>query len=157
MALTLIEQLKLEVGLNNIEDTILTEAELEYFLEKNNLSVRKAAIDVAKTVLFILSSHVHERSGTELEIWGHTWFENYMQTLKLYLKDPNYNIAMSQAKAYSGGISISDIRSNVENSDNLVVNVDNGIPKDAEAACSTNTQQDVFNRNSYSRLTPFSF
>lgn len=148
MALTLIEQLKLEVGLNNIEDTILTEAELEYFLEKNNLSVRKAAIDVAKTVLFILSSRVHERSGTELEIWGNTWFENYMKVLQLYITNPNFSIALEQAKVYAGGISVTDIRNNAENSDNFTVQVDVGIPKDYDAINSTNTKQDIFNPDS---------
>ena len=156
MALTLIEQLKLEVGLNNIEDTILTEAELEYFLDKNNLSVRKAAIDVAKTVLFILSSRVHERSGTELEIWGHTWFENYMKVLQLYITNPNFSIALEQAKVYAGGISVTDIRNNVENSDNFTVQVDVGIPKDYDAINSTNTKQDIFNPNSMGYSTsPF--
>lgn len=147
MALTLIEQLRLELGLNAIDDELLTEAELEHFLEKNKMNLRKSAVDAAKTLLFILSSRVHERSGTELEIWGHTWFENYMKALKLYLNDPNYSIGIEQAKAYAGGISISDIRANVENSDNLTVQVDIGIPKDGDAIDSPNTRQDVFNAN----------
>lgn len=145
MALTVVEQLRLELGLNAIEDELLTEAELEYFLEKHKLNIRKAAVDAAKTILFILSKQVHERSGTELEIWGHTWFENYMQTLKMYLNDPNYSIALEQAKAYAGGISVSDIRNNVTNADNNIVEVDNGIPKDGAAVNSSNTTHNIFN------------
>ena len=69
--------------------------------------------------MFVLSQLVHERSGVELEIWGHTWFENYMKTLQMYINDPNYSIALESAKAYAGGISVSDIRSNINNPDNL--------------------------------------
>lgn len=155
MALTLVEQLRLEIGLNSIEDVILTEAELEYFLEKHNLNVRKAALDAAKTVLFILSSRLHERSGTELEIWGHTWFENYMQTLKLYINNPNFSIALEQAKAYAGGISVSDIQANLANPDVQAVNVDKGIPTETD---NLNNQHSVFNReNAMSPTTIFNW
>ena len=124
MALTNISALKLEIGLVNEASNILSDEEITYFLEKNNNSIRKASLDAAKTVLFVLSQLVHERSGAELEIWGHTWFENYMKTLQMYINDPNYSIALESAKAYAGGISVSDIRNNINNPDNLVVDVD---------------------------------
>ena len=156
MALTDIEKLKLEIGLVNEASNILSDEEITYFLEKNNNSVRKAALDAAKTVLFVLSQLVHERSGSELEIWGHTWFENYMKTLQMYLNDPNYSIALENAKAYAGGISVSDIRNNINNTDNLVVDVDISIPKDGIAVNSTNTFKDVFDvDSSYYNTNPF--
>ena len=156
MALTDIEKLKLEIGLVNEASNILSDEEITYFLEKNTNSVRKAALDAAKTVLFVLSQLVHERSGSELEIWGHTWFENYMKTLQMYLNDPNYSIALENAKAYAGGISVSDIRNNINNTDNLVVDVDISIPKDGIAVNSTNTFKDVFDvDSSYYNTNPF--
>lgn len=156
MALTDISALKLEIGLVGEACNILSDEELTYFLEKNNNSVRKAALDAAKTVLFILSQYLHERSGSELEIWGHTWFENYMKTLQMYLSDPNYSIALENAKAYAGGISIADIRKNIDTPDNLVVDVDIAIPKDGIAITSTNTFKDVFDVDSpYYNTDPF--
>lgn len=156
MALTDIEKLKLEIGLIGEASDILSDEELTYFLEKNNNSIRKAGLDAAKTVLFVLSQLIHERSGSELEIWGHTWFENYMKTLKLYLSDPNYSIALNNAKAYAGGISIEDIRKNIDTPDNLVVNVDISIPKDGVAVTSTNTFKDIFAVDSaYYNTNPF--
>ena len=156
MALTNIEKLKLEIGLVNEASNILSDEEIAYFLEKNNNSIRKAALDAAKTVLFVLSQLVHERSGAELEIWGHTWFENYMKTLQMYINDPNYSIALENAKAYAGGISVSDIRSNINNPDNLVVDVDISIPKDGVAITSTNTVKDIFDVDSpYYNTNPF--
>lgn len=156
MSLTDIQKLKLEVGLLAEASDLLSDEELTYFLHKNNNSIRKAGLDAAKTVLFILSQLIHERSGSELEVWGHTWFENYMKTLQMYLNDPNYSIALESAKAYAGGISIADIRKNIDTPDNLVVNVDIAIPKEGIASTSTNTFKDIFDvdNNCYSTL-PF--
>lgn len=148
MALTEIQKLKLEIGLTGDAADLLTDDEITYFIEKNSNSIKRASLDAAKTVLFMLSQQLHERSGTELEIWGHTWFENYLQTLKLYINNPNYNIGVEQAKAYAGGVSIADIQSNVSNTDNLTVNVDIGIPNEGEAVNSPNTKQAVFNPES---------
>ena len=156
MSLTDIQKLKLEVGLIAEASDILSDEELTYFLEKNNNSIRKAGLDAAKTVLFVLSQLIHERSGNELEVWGHTWFENYMQTLKLYLNDPNYSIALNGAKAYAGGISKTDIRNNIDNPDNLALDVDISIPKDGVAITSTNTFKDIFDVDSpYYNTDPF--
>ena len=155
MALTGIQKIKLELGLVDGASDILSDEEIAYFLEKNNNSIRKAALDAAKTVLFILSTRVHEKIEM-LEIWGHTWFENYMKTLQMYINDPNYSIALESAKAYAGGISVSDIRSNINNPDNLVVDVDVSIPKDGVAITSTNTFKDVFDVDSpYYNTNPF--
>ena len=156
MALTDVEKLKLEIGLSSQAADILSDAEIQYFLDKNNNSVKRASLDAAKTVLFILAQLVHERSGSELEIWNHTWFENYMKVLQLYITNPNFSIALEQAKVYAGGISVTDIRNNVENSDNFTVQVDVGIPKDYDALNSTNTKQDIFNPDSMGYSTsPF--
>ena len=155
MALTNISAIRLELGLVNEASNILSDEEIAYFLEKNNNSIRKAALDAAKTVLFILSTRVHEKIEM-LEIWGHTWFENYMKTLQMYINDPNYSIALESAKAYAGGISVSDIRNNINNPDNLAVDVDISIPKDGVAITSTNTFKDIFDVDSpYYNTSPF--
>ena len=155
MSLTDIQKLKLDVGLIGEASDILSDEELTYFLDKNNNSIRKAGLDVAKTVLFILSTRVHEKIEM-LEIWGHTWFENYMKTLQMYINDPNYSIALESAKAYAGGISVSDIRNNINNPDNLALDVDISIPKDGVAITSTNTFKDVFDVDSpYYSTDPF--
>ena len=144
MALTPVQEIKLNLGLVGNAADILTDDELQYFLDKNNGSVKKASLDVAKTVLFILAQFTHEKNDV-LEVWNHTWFENYMKSLQLYLSNPAYSLAIDSAKAYAGGISVTDIRNNIDNSDNYVLDVDVGIPKDGEAINSTNTNKDVFN------------
>ena len=147
MTLNPIQQIRLEIALIGDAENLLSEEELQYFLDKHNGSVRRASLDAAKTVLFILSTRVHEKIEM-LEIWGHTWFENYMKTLQMYINDPNYSIALESAKAYAGGISVSDIRNNINNPDNFVVDVDISIPKDGVAITSTNTFKDIFDVDS---------
>ena len=155
MTLNPIQQIRLEIALIGDAENLLSEEELQYFLDKHNGSVRRASLDAAKTVLFILSTRVHEKIEM-LEIWGHTWFENYMKTLQMYINDPNYSIALENAKAYAGGISVSDIRSNINNPDNLALDVDISIPKDGVAITSTNTFKDVFDVDSpYYSTDPF--
>ena len=146
MALTDVQKIRLECGLVNEAESLLSDDEIQYFLTKNNNSIKKAALDAAKTVLFILSQQVHERSDY-LEIWGHTWFENYMKALKLYITNPNYSITVESAQFYAGGISKSDIRDNINNSDNFTVISDIGVPKDYAAVNSTNTQQNIFDHD----------
>ena len=146
MALTPVQEIKLNLGLVGNAADILTDDELQYFLDKNNGSVKKASLDVAKTVLFILAQFTHEKNDA-LEVWNHTWFENYMKSLQLYLNNPAYSLAIDSAKAYAGGISIADIRDNINNADNYVLDVDVVIPKDGAAINSTNTNKNVFNPN----------
>ena len=146
MALTPVSEIKLNLGLVGNAADILTDDELQYFLDKYNGSVKKASLDVAKTVLFILAQFTHEKNDV-LEVWNHTWFENYMKSLQLYLSNPAYSLAIDSAKAYAGGISITDIRDNINNADNYVLDVDVGIPKDGAAINSTNTNKNVFNPN----------
>ena len=145
MALDAVSAIKLEIGLVGSAEGILSDAELQYFLDKNNQSVKKAALDAAKTVLFILSQLTHTKAS-ELESWDHDWFNNYYKTLQMYLNDPNFSFAINSAMPYAGGISVADIRANVENYDNLVVDVDAGIPTDGDASCTNNTNQQVFKR-----------
>ena len=68
----------------------------------------------------------------------------------MYLNDPNFSFAINGAMPYAGGISVADIRANVENYDNLVVDVDAGIPTDGVVPCSWNTTQDIFKKDPFS-------
>ena len=69
-------------------------------------------------------------------------FHNYLTE---FGNNPNFSITIDSAKAYAGGISVSDIRANIDNCDNFTVDSDVGIPKDYEAIISTNTKQNIFN------------
>ena len=143
--MTPIEEVRLEIGLLGQAYQLLSDEEVQYFLNKNNGNIRRASSSAGKTVLFILSQLVHTKAS-ELESWDNDWFNNYYKTLQMYLNDPNFSFAINGAMPYAGGISVEDIRANVENYDNLVVDVDAGIPTDGDASCTNNTNQQVFKR-----------
>lgn len=155
MALTDVQKVELEIGLSSFEPPVLTTEEIEYFLEKNNGSIRRASVDAAKTVLFIISQYVKEKTAIELEISGNQWFTQYMQVLKMYISDPNYSIAIQGANPYAGGISKQDAYDNITNIDNITVNVEKGVPQDYDAAGYYGGEPNPFSRSSY-RTDPFS-
>lgn len=145
MALTLVQQVRLEIGLIGNAYDLLSDDEITHYLTKNNNNIRRTSLDCGKIVCFILSQLTHTKADV-LEEWTGDWFNNYYKTLQMYMNDPNFSFAINGAMPYAGGISVSDIRANVENYDNLVVDVDAGIPTDGDAICTNNTNQQVFKR-----------
>lgn len=120
MALTKIQQVRLEVGDIDVSLPILSDVEYAYFLTKHGDSVSRAAIDSAKTILFKLSTRVRER--VELfEIHGQQAAVNYVQALKMYLNNPQLNPVLQNTSLYAGGVSLSDMSSNDSNPDNNIV------------------------------------
>lgn len=125
MSLTDIQKVRLEIGDTDVSLPILSDAEYTYFLEKNNSSIRRAALDAAKTILFKLSMRVHERVDI-FEIRGHQAAQNYIEALKMYIKSPDLNTVLQNAQGYVGGISLQDMQDNDGNSDNNIVKQPSG-------------------------------
>lgn len=141
MALTLIQQCRLELAdTQPVPFQYLDDQSYQYFLQKNSNSVRKACLDAAKTILFLLSRSTRETLEA-MEVYGNQHFEQYKQALLLFIKDPNYSLA-SFAQPYASGISNTDIINNIQTLDNNIVDVQKAIPQDGEGA-TVNT--DVFN------------
>lgn len=120
MALTIIEQVRLEVGDNSVELPILSNEEYEYFLTKNNNSVRRAALDAAKTILFLLSQKTNSRVDL-IEISGSQAARAYMDALKMYIRNPDLNTILQNAGGYVGGVSLEDMQANDSNADNNII------------------------------------
>ena len=147
MALTLAEQVRLKIGLVGRAYDVLSDDEINHYLTENNNNVNRTARACAVTACFIISQTTHTKAS-DLEDWGTDWFSNYYKTLQMFLKDPNFNSDILSAMPYAGGISKSDIRENINNPDNHIVNVDIGIPTD-NIGCANNTDQTVFKKHKY--------
>lgn len=117
MPTTLVQQVRIEVGDLDPALPILSDDEYEYFLTKNNSSVRRASLDAAKTILFKLSMRTRERVDI-FDIYGHQAAQNYIEALKLFLRNPDLNAVLQNVSLYAGGISKSDMIANNENPDN---------------------------------------
>lgn len=136
--MTDIEKIKLELGLLDPMFQPLADTDYEYFLEKNNNNIILAAQDAAKTIVFYLAQSIRERSDV-LEIYGDQLFRQYMEALKLFISNANYSQAVRSASPFAGGISRSDIQTNLDNPDNNVVAVERGIPTDMRATYVNNS------------------
>lgn len=137
MAFTDIEICRLEIGDNDVVFPILSDEEYEYFIEKNEGSLRRAQLDAAKTILFKLASYTYERVDI-LEHKGSDYFVQYKQALQMFIKNPEYGSA-SFAGLYAGGISLQDIQDNMSNIDNNYVKVEKSIPVDGQGYSINNT------------------
>lgn len=132
MAYTDIEKVKIEVGIDLTDPLpLMTDDEIQYFLDKNGQSIRKTSLDVAKSLLFRLASLVSERADI-LEYKGSDYFRQYKEALMMYIKNPEF-ASLATAMGYIGGVSIQDIESNIDNVDNNYVNVKRAVPVDYTA------------------------
>jgi len=120
MALTATQQVRLL-----IQDTvpglyILSDEEIEYFLESNNQSANRAAIAAAKVVLLNLSM----RGDSTVDIFSiksSKAAENYRLALQMFLKSPDLNPVLQNCQGYVAGVSLSDMQANDANPDNNIV------------------------------------
>lgn len=136
MALTLLQQIRLEVGDTDPSLPILTDTEYEYFLDKNNNSVSRSALDSAKTILFKMA----QRTDSTVDIFSikpSSAARAYMDALKLYIRNPDLNSIYKTVGCYSGGISIADMQANDANLDNNIPIVPSKSPEDRSSPSST--------------------
>lgn len=104
----------------------LADNEYQYFLDKNNQNISRTSKEVARVILFKLASYVRERADV-LEVYGSDYFKQYKVALDMFLKEAQFGDVAS-AMPYAGGISRSDIESNISDLDNYTVPVEKGVP-----------------------------
>ena len=120
MALTLIQQVRLNVADNEPGLYIISDDEITWLLEKNSNSVPRASIDAARIILLNLSQRGDEVVDI-FSIKGKSAAEQYRLALELFIKDPNLNPLIGNLQGYFGGISKSDMQANNDNCDNNIV------------------------------------
>lgn len=119
-----IKECRVAVGDLDVGFPILDDATYEYFITKNEGSVRRAALEAAKTILFQLSMRGEETVDI-FSIKGSKAAEQYRLALALFLKDPNLNPVLTSASGYGSGISLQDMQDNIDNTDNNAIRTPN--------------------------------
>lgn len=112
-------KLRYELG-DSDELPILSDAEYSYYLSKHENNIRRSMIDAAKAILFKLSMRGDETVDI-FSLKGSKAAEQYRQALQLFIKNPEFNPALTMAEAYAGGISKSDMQENIDEEDNNAV------------------------------------
>lgn len=118
--LTPIQEIRIQVGDYDSSLPLLDDATYEYFLSKNENSIRRSAIDAARAILFQLTM----RSDETIDIFtikGSKSAEQYRLALKMFLSDPTLNPVLTSASIYAGGVSKTDMQTNVNTTDNNAV------------------------------------
>lgn len=119
--------IRMEIGDSDPNFPILSDDEINYYLTKNSSNLARTSMDCARTILMKLSLRGSETIDI-FTIKGSA--SQYMQSLQLYIKDPNLNPLMQNLQGYAGGVSISDMQANDSNSDN------NRVIRPSESGCS---------------------
>lgn len=120
MALTNIEKVRIELQDTEVGLLLLSDDEIQYFLDKNNNSVARASIDGAKSILLKLSMRSDETVDI-FSIKGSKAAEQYRESLKLYLRDPFLNPVLTNVQGWVGGVSNKEMTINDETTDNNYV------------------------------------
>jgi hypothetical protein len=115
-----IHALRMELGDTDVTLPIMSDTEYRYFLDKNDWSIRRAALDAAKSILLKLSMRSDE-SVDIFSVKGTGTAKQYMQALQMYIKNPDLNQNLQNLQGYAGGVSISDMQANDATTDNNVI------------------------------------
>lgn len=120
MALSALQQVKLEVADTDPALPILSDESYEYFLSKNNNNITRSALDAAKTILLVLAQRTDETIDIFSVKSGKAASE-YRLALQLFLKDPQMNPVLQNCQGWVGGVSKSEMLANDATSDNNIV------------------------------------
>lgn len=116
----MIQSVRWETGDVSIDLPIMSNEELTYYLSKHNESIRRASLDVAKTILFKISMTSSRRTVDILSIDSTKTATAYKEALLTYIKNDALNGALGNLLPYAGGISKSDIEANNTGDNNYV-------------------------------------
>jgi hypothetical protein len=111
-----IMQVKYELGDLDVAFPFLSDSEYSYFIDKNDGNIRRSMLDCAKTILFKLSM----RGDETVDIFsfkGARAAAEYREALKMFIKNPAFNPALTLASIFAGGTSVSDMQANLEDED----------------------------------------
>lgn len=120
MALSALQQVKLEVADTDPALPILSDESYEYFLSKNNNNITRSALDAAKTILLVLAQRTDETVDVFSVKSGKASSE-YRLALQLFLKDPQMNPVLQNCQGWVGGVSKSEMLANDATSDNNII------------------------------------
>jgi hypothetical protein len=130
----------------------LTDADYEYYLVRNKGSESRTTLDAMRAILFKLSRGARERAG-DIEVYGSEYFDNYLKALTLFLKNPDFTLAL--AVPYAGGISKADMYLNDANPDSTTRSIYIGFHTHQKLYNQTNP--DPQQLEGYSGLDPYSY
>ena len=109
-----VDALRLEIGDTDEDNSILTDNDYIYFINKNPDSFRKQWQAAAQAALFKLARYTRERAG-QIEVDGSAAYRQYAQALKDKITNPAYSDV--HPISFFGGVDRANYISNSLNPD----------------------------------------
>lgn len=116
-----IQEIRYELGDVDPTFPLMSDEEITYFLTKNESNLRRTSLDCAKSLLFKLALRSEDSTVDIFSVKGSKAQAAYMESLKMYIKNPEFNAVLNLASGYAGGISKSDMIANNAVYDNNAV------------------------------------
>jgi hypothetical protein len=121
------DKVYIELGLTDPTQSLLTDEEVDYYLERASDDTVNASVAAARMILFKLAQMTRFRNDT-LEVFASDQMKQWQQALEMYIaaNDPESSkrslaTAFTKANGYASGISKTDIKANEDTSDNNFV------------------------------------
>jgi hypothetical protein len=121
------DKVYIELGLTDPTQSLLTDEEVDYYLERASDDTINASVAAARMILFKLAQMTRFRNDT-LEVFASDQMKQWQQALEMYIaaNDPESSkrslaTAFTKANGYAGGISLTDIKANKDTADNNFV------------------------------------
>lgn len=113
---------------------VMADAEISYFIDRNENSIGRASVECARTLMFKLSMRT-DQTVDILSIKGSKSAVNWIAALKLFLSNPQLNPILSNASGWAGGVSVSEIQTNNNTLDNNIntLAVTDKYPRDVDS------------------------
>ena len=99
----------------------LDDETIQYLLDVNNGNIQRASLAAARCILLQLSIQSTDEKVDVLSLSGSKAAEQYRLALQLFLKDPNMNPALTNAKGWVGGINRKEMWDNNHNPENNII------------------------------------
>lgn len=125
-----IDRVRMTVGDTDTSNEYISDQWYTHFLSNNSNNETRTAIDCAKAILARFTFNTREKVD-QIEIYGNELFPNYLIWLKEFIESPALS-GLKSPSPYAGGVSISDMAANNNNSDNNTIAIKSGFIEDSE-------------------------
>lgn len=120
---------------------MLSEEEIQAFLDMSNQNIRQAAIQAAISISMLVAGiPIRERTG-QIEVWNNI-SSNYLAALRNLITTP-VDISLSGIMPWAGGISWKEVCKNIKNADTVLHPLEEVIDPCEKVCCHEDTNCNI--------------
>jgi len=119
---------------------VMSDTEINYFIDRNESSIGRASVEVARSLMFKLSMRT-DQTVDIISIKGSKAATNWIAALKLFISSPSLNPLYNNLSGWAGGVSLSEMRVNNNTIDNNInsLAINEKYPRDVDDTVGSTT------------------